>query len=277
MDRRWFLRAPLISPLMALAGVGEASARSTNRMLNLYVNSASGNDANDGMNPRKAKRTLQAAYLAGRKFNTYPFQMKLNLADSGIPYEPLDAVGAIPGAHIFHLVGNINNPLACRIHAGPDQNCISVQDYAGAAISGVYLTGETGSGCGIAGRQHTIVDYGNVAFGRMGSAHVQATDMSMVNAGTETIYGSASVHWSIGGLSKMNVGPSVNIPNALTFNYFLFVAACSMAAGSPVFTGGGVPATTGVKRLVQQNSVVSGLNNVPGDKPDLIQYGGLIV
>lgn len=284
MDRRTFLAAA------PFAGVALAQPESKNMSnpnvlstpkqrlggtLDLYVNADSGNNANNGWSASSPKQTLQNAYEYGRsEFDMNGFGMRINMAHATAKYAPIDAVGHLVGAHIFHVIGDNANPAACVIESTNGQPCVVAQDYAGLILSGVKLIG---NGSGISVRQFGLVDYEHIHFGQMSSgSHVIIADLGVVSGvGPETIVGGAVAHWNCAGMSRLNLPQAVTIPNAVNFSYFLLAQSNSVVTGGTTFSGAGVGGCTGQQYLAQIVSCVVTGNSFPGNGGGAASYGAI--
>jgi hypothetical protein len=79
-----------------------------------YVNTATGNDANNGLTPTTAFKTLQRAANQSTLYNLNGFNVTINVAD-GI-YGQVQC-GMVNGSGGIYFVGNTAVPLNCKIHA----------------------------------------------------------------------------------------------------------------------------------------------------------------
>lgn len=291
MDRRTFLAAALAAPVAARAQVAKKKMSGPNLItpkqrlgddLYLYVNASSGIDSNNGWSSASPKRTIQAAYdYAKSEFDFNGHGMEIHLAPTGVRYAPLKAVSSLIGYHIFNVIGDGPSPNSCIIEAPANVHCIDVQDYAAVGVMNLGLIGGENSN-GINCRQHTIVDYGNVAFWGTGGIHIALSDNALASCiGNEFIYGNCSAHWSISGNSKLVMGASIVAVNSpLSFIYFLLCQNNSSFGGAHTYVGpGSGTASSGQKYQVQLNAVAQLGNQVPPGNTlpsTAVQYGGVI-
>jgi len=112
--------------------------------LGLYVDAATGDDANDGLTPAKAKRTIQAA------FNAIPYVLggtvTVNIAD-GTYHEELLLTGFHRrGLYPIHIIGNPTSPQSVVLD-GQDVLEVGMGIGDGALeIRGIRITGFTEEG-----------------------------------------------------------------------------------------------------------------------------------
>lgn len=282
MDRRTFIAASLATPLAYAAPRNKMSEpillapkQRLGGDLIVNCNAQTGDDANTGFSSSSPKRTMQAMYEFAK--STYDFNghgMEIHLAPTGSRYARLKVVSALVGYHIFNVVGDTTDPNACMVEATGTDYCFDVQDYAALGVLNVAMYG---GGGGIYGRQHTIIDWGNVAFWPQSGSHINLTECSTGSAvGPEVIYGGAAQHWQVTNNAKISIGCSVNVNSALAFTYFLYAAGNASVNGTPAVSGAGAgSASSGKQYLVQLNAIAIVGATLPGNVAGVAQYGGI--
>jgi hypothetical protein len=137
------------------------------------------------------------------------------------------------------ITGNCANPGAVMLKAtGIGAIIIAAQDHSTAVVGCMdFATDYTGA-TAVSGRQHVIIDYGNVRFnGFPGGAHVSVTVANC--GGTIWVLGSPTVHAAANNNSTVHMGcPHYIVP--LSFTVFLAAQYKSVIfANSMTISGGG--------------------------------------
>jgi hypothetical protein len=258
--------------------------------LSLYV-SPSGNDANNGLSPSTAFRSLQAAWnfiMEGIDLGHQP--VTVNVAPGS--YSPCICSGAPVGAQSqttgISFVGDVNNPDNVLIDA-PNAIGFLVSYGASVFLSGMKLQASGLSvdfnlhGTGIATAEGGFCAFAHVDFGTCGTAHMACMGFSGLTSGGQpyTISGNAPVHaqssYSGADLTLSDSTVTINNNPAFSTAFLQAVLGSSQANYNMVFNG----AATGVRAIAETNAVIflNGANPntyLPGSQPAVTNTGGLI-
>jgi len=142
-----------------------------------------------------------------------------------------------PGINVFYyrfasFSGDCKDPSAVRlIGTIPGSTLAWVQDHAIGIFSCMQLVAHVGGVIGIAGRQHVIVDYGNIIFGNM-EKHVSLNEFSIASCvGPVMIAGNAAVHADVNSMSKLNMlACPFTINGVFSIGYFINAGTWSVVA-----------------------------------------------
>ena len=257
-----------------------SAARIRGTSLNLYVNTATGNDSNNGSIASPFK-TIGAAsrYLA----NNYDVQ-SVNINVAAGTYAEQVQVETLNGGFSMDInyIGAGSSTTTIQAPSGLD--CLFFKDYGTAEISGFTLTGASGAAYGISLGQFSICDLGNdiVLGSNFLGAHITVAQNASINIlNNYTITGSAPYHifTATGGLVSINNSVTVTIPSALSFTSFLYSSQggkINIGSGYNA-SGAGVSGTTGTKFIeIQGGKIFSGgtdLNSfLPGNVNGVYTY-----
>lgn len=226
------------------------AARIRGSTLNLYVNTATGNDSNNGSISFPFKTIGAAASYLSNNYDvqgvnvnvaagTYNEQVQIETLNGGFLMD-INYIGAGSGTTI--------------IQAPSGLNCIFLKDFGVAEIRGFTLTGASGADFGISCGQFAICDLGSdIVFGsNFLGAHMSVSQNASLNIlNNYTITGSAPYHiiTSSGGLVGINSSVTATIPTALSFTSYLYASQGSkITIGSGYnASGAGAAGTTGTK------------------------------
>lgn len=163
--------------------------------LNLYVNPSTGNDANNGLAPSTAFRTIQKAFDVGYgNYNYNRNQLIVNLA-AGTYTAGVSLFGLPVGCPAVNLVGNVGSPSTVQLNVTAT-NAILINSGAYINVSGMTITA-TGTGGGVVGTGYGVLcsqgwaNISNCVFGSCGNAQVVATNSGIVTVATCTFQGSS--------------------------------------------------------------------------------------
>jgi hypothetical protein len=175
--------------------------------LEFFVNSNTGNDANDGLTPATAFRTIQRAMNEMVTWTNVGFEFKITCADG--TYERANGP-PINGSGYVLIQGNNSNPSACVIY----DNVGSRSDTHAIVLGNRYsLRGfkiQSNSGGGIVCAGNNTANCGNIEFGYCPSTHVlvfSAAEMGFIAGTNIIISGSSGKHVQVDSNSLVSTGP----------------------------------------------------------------------
>jgi len=218
--------------------------------LNLYVNSASGSDTNNGLSVGLPFATMNKAYTwLQQNVDLGGWQVTVNCA--GTTLAPLSAVGTAVGAVSplsIVFLGNASAPSAVQVNAS---NLFAFAASNGAMISvNGFQISSSGSlpsgGCGLAAFQSSQLAFNNIIFGVCGLAHLYVTQASVILGGsaTYTITGGAVSHLFATNQAQIQVqNATVTLSGTPAFTTYAdavdlgFIYAAGMGVASGTATG----------------------------------------
>lgn len=246
-----------------------------------YVNTATGNDSNNGLTPTSAFKTIQRAANQASFYNLNGFSVTINVADGVYGRTVLPAIN---GTGTIYLIGNTSVPANCVIHANQGS---AIQTSSGPyALQGFRYESDTNMGdepgAGVWATPGSTVIIWNVnEFGNCSDAHMYASQGSISISGSVRICGNGMRHvvaqngsWVYtGGIPK----PTLIIPAAQAITYFA-EADASGAAQLVYSTMSGKANITGTRYLAQLNGVINtagaGITYLPGTIAGVTNTGG---
>lgn len=250
--------------------------------LSFFVDATNGNNANDCLAPTTgACATIMGAYA--KVFNDVDqngFTASINVAD-GTYNEQVQIFGNPVGHHLTVIIGDTTTPANVIINAPANDVAVYVKDYGALAISGVTVTGGTGT-IGFEAEQFGIMDLSSDGCGSLASGRCMSVD----NTGVININGDVAITADTnfplimqnGGL--INFAGTITLPAARAFNTTCWADVASRLNDSGGhFTGAGVSGTTGTRYNVTTNSVFNsnggGANFCPGNVAGSTASGGI--
>lgn len=255
-----------------------------------YVNAATGDDSNNGTTTGTAFKTIQRAVNQSSVYNLNGYNIYIYVADGtyGKVYLP-----NVNGTGYITIVGNQAIPGNCIIHAnvGPAVLVAGspyiMTGFRFESDSADSATGQPGAGIWQAGAQNFTLGAAGTAveFGFCADSHIQCVIGALgIPGGTAVrLLGASSYHvycansgWvycdATGGL------PTLIIPTAITFNYFIRSSGSSNTNVFWASITGKTNVTSAVKYLADTNGIISsnggGINYYPGPSAGVTSTGG---
>lgn len=247
----------------------------------IYVNTSTGNDSNNGLSPATAKKTIQAAILTAWTFPpSSSFTITIRISDG--TYAESVSTPSIPGPAIT-VVGNVGTPSNVLITGGSGStfalngpNIMTVQGVkASCAVTNAAAFAATGSGGQLTLTGTVLgscVTYGNLA-----------TNGATINLGTQTISANCGNPFSAFVAGQISLVPSsvFTISAAITVSSFALANSGGVivvpATGTPTFVNPG-NVTSGARYLALLNGVINtqgqGANYFPGASAGSTNTGG---
>lgn len=227
--------------------------------LTLYVDGASGNDANDGLSPGAgAFATIQKAVDAAASLDLGIYAVTIDVA-AGTYTAPV-VLKSLAGAGHVAIVGDESTPSNVVVST-TSADCFGNGAFVGEyRIRGFRLSTTTGGNCINAQGSGARIQWRNVEFSACAASHIQATAQAWAAAeGNYSIIGNAARHLVVNGQS------------------FISLSATTITlAGTPAFSAQFVlAATMGIANIPSGNVTFTG--GATGARYSAISAGGIVV
>lgn len=251
--------------------------------LDLYVNRATGSDANSGLSSGAAWATLQHAwnFIVGT-LDLSIYVVTVHIADDGgTPYGPFTAVGQVVGgggATSVIFLGNTTTPTNCRI-SSTVASCILADVGAKLFVRGIGFSTTGGFDRGILSQNGAFVQFDTCDFGASGAAQLETDNGGIIactDSGAYTISGDAPGHLlaNTGLITMKSPAVLLSSPRAFGSGFATSNDAGQIKISGAVYTG----TATGRHYTVTMNSIIDtaggGPTYFPGDAAGVATSGG---
>lgn len=251
--------------------------------LTFYVNSATGNDANNGVTAGTAFATIQKAVTQAQRINLNGYGIGINVADGN--YTGPVILGPVSGGAVT-IVGNANTPANCIVSQPVGSSFLGTTgqwNISGFTVSAA-ASGGGDPGCGVyaagSGSQITI---SNMNFGACFGPHIYASNGGQaLISGQINITGSAPSIMTAAVSGSVTINPSnnpvLNLPSNVTISNAVTVADDLGTIWGRFSSVTGAGTVTGKKFSASKNGVIdtlgSGINHYPGTTAGTTTTGG---
>lgn len=250
--------------------------------LNLYVNSATGNDSNTGLAPTIPFKTIPGALKAafsGYNFNGFPLSINLF---PGTYTQPVKIQGLPLGCTSINIIGNSANPSSTQINVVNDI-AFTITFSALVNITGVTVTA-TGSatqtsaiGAGVLVGSGASVSMVSCVVGSCGTQQLSTDNAGLINLVNITFTGSSQYCMTSGSAGIIFISnTSLTWTNAV---YSVVNAQCTLGG---IIQAGGVTVSgtaTGQRYNSQSNGIIfvsgAGISFFPGTVAGTTGTGGI--
>jgi hypothetical protein len=221
-----------------------------------YVNSTSGNDANNGLTTGTAWQTIaHAVNVLNTQYDNGGHPVTIQLADGNYT-ESVNNGGDWPGGGITTIQGNLGNNQSV-VWTTSSGYCLNQVNGGLTVVQSLKLT-STGSGC-----LHTsnggVIQFQNLWFGSSTVDHLHTNDGYILAVGGYAIGGGGQTHAQAFGGTINLAGETLNLQGVPNFSVCFFV----VDAISKIFVQGTSYTNTasGVGWSVTRNSYLDTANN----------------
>jgi hypothetical protein len=255
--------------------------------LNLYVNGASGNDANTGLTSMTPWATLTKAAAYISTVDTGGFPIALNV-QPGLYTAGFLLTSSIIGGGSVNILGNAGNPDLTLIEVTTGGPCVQIIGGGTLNVVGVNLiaNGSGTSRFGISAGRGGQINFSDIDFGVCNDSQIEAFDGGVANtvnfgSGHYTITGGSNVaHFfaDVGGEVNVSGASATSISSGLVFGQGFAYSKYSGLIAAASWSYGGASGITGFRYFAQQGGNIAtnggGANFFPGSAPGVTTGAG---